>query len=900
MHSNKQLSRKKENFIMTVQYTLLFCLLVVGVYGVLIIGHRTFIQNGDGYKQGFFWTAEVKFQIENILAGKGLSLWSWSRGQGLDLQMNYLVDPFNWIAALFPAGYMELGYTVVSLLKMYCGGLAFLAFMRYTGAGVFESIFGSICYVFTGYFIVLGLIHASALFVIFMFPLLIISVERIYKGKSPALFSIFVAFYIIKTIYYAYMAGLVVVVYILVRYFAYHEFSIKHYLKTIGGFMFWGIIGILLAGFELMADFMALTAASSESATDAVSLLFSKNFYLKVGMLLTGSGDLKTYLVVGLTLIVIMLAASALPEISLKRTDIIMSVICFIAMLLPAACSFLNGMGYPAFRWLFMFDFFAAWTAAAQIGNKSLHKNSRLLFCILALCVTAAWTVGLHVSGHIEMSRRALVFISIQLAGGVLFLLILLAAHRRKEFVHADRILTFAIMAAVLTAGWTSTFFVNRDLFVRNNEINKALINSTQRAGSMIDDDGFYRIDQVDYLLYRHTVISPPNESIWWRTKPLYVYTSKLPKDLLEFNGLVGNNYGYSKRVFIMSNDNRAGLDFLCGVKYFLGDDTKNDRTGSDEYAGYDFEFYKEIDGVRVFKNKHDVSLGYVYDKYLPLSEFMKLDRLEREQAMLQAVVADDETDMDGLERLDAADIETAIEDVPYEIVKEDGVRFEDGKIIAEKEGASFTLSVGDVSNSQVVVSFDGLLRDAENGQSKGFVLHAKNEYVDEMADNTISNQSIPNIKDYDLNMGYYDSYENGRIKIRLSKEGTYEYESLRIRAMDAALFDKYEDRLSANIFDVDSCTDKEVTGSISCSSPGMLFMSISDYNNWDVYIDGEKTDRIDGLNVAFTGAKVPAGEHSVRLVHNNRELRRGAVVSFAGLVLLIAASICRKRLSER
>jgi uncharacterized membrane protein YfhO len=405
-----------------------------------------------------------------------------------------------------------------------------------------------------------------------------------------------------------------------------------------------------------------------------------------------------------------------------------------------------------------------------------------------------------------------------------------------------------------------------------------------------------YRIDQVDSILYSHVVKSPPNESMWWKSKPLYVYSSRLPEKMLEFNRLLGNNYGYSKRVFMLSNDNRAGLDYLCGVKYFLGDDKKNDRDGSDEYAGYGFEFYKDIDGVNVFKNKHDVSLGYVYDRYITESDFDQLDRLEREQVLLQAAVLPDDEDAEGLERVSPSDIETAVKDIPYEITATDGADIEDGKIVTDKDDASFTISIGDVENSQLVVSFDGLLRGPDEKQSKSFVIHAKNEFVNEMADNKINNQAIPFIRDYDLNMGYYDSYKDGRIKITLSNKGTYHYEKLRVRAMDASLFDKYEDRLSANMLNIESYGDEEVSGSTSCSRPGVLFLSIYDYHNWRIYIDGKRAERIDGLNIAFTGVKVPAGEHSVRLEFVNRNLRAGSILSIIGTVFLIVALLVRKR----
>ena len=896
MPEEKRCNRKKENLLTAVQYTLLFCVLILGVYGVLILSHRSFIQGGDGYKQGYFWTVELKKQIESLAAGDGISLWSWSKGLGMDVQTNYILDPFNWIAASFPAGYIELGYTLAVILKMYFGGLAFLAFMRYAGAGVFESLFGSISYVFAGYFIVIGLIHADAMFSIFMFPLLILGVERIYKGKSPVLFVFSVAYYLIRFLYYAYMAGVAVFIYILLRYFAYHEFEIKDYFKSLGRFIVWGLTGIFIAGFQLMVDVPALFGASSESATDAISTFFDRQYYIELGRELTGTGNTTAYHIAGISLLVIMLIASSLPLINRRRTDIMMTVICFTAMLFPAACSFLNGMGYPTLRWMFIFVFFASWTAAEQIGRTDLHSRGGLVLCTLSLLVMSFWTIGLYAAGMMDMGRRALLFVCIQLLGGAVFLLILIVRHRAAFFRHADKAVILALCVAVLTCSWSAAFLDSKGSFVRNNAINKALEGSTQRAGALIDDDGFYRIDQVDSILYSHVVKSPPNESMWWKTKPVYVYSSRVPEKLLEFNRLVGNNYGYSKRVFVLSNDNRSGLDYLCGVRYFLGDDKKNGRSGSDEYAGYGFELYDDLDGVNVFKNKHDVSLGYVYDKYITESDFRQLDRLEREQTLLQAAVLADNEDAGNLERLSLDKVETAVRDVPYEIESTDGVKFEKGRIITNKDDASFTLSVGDVENSQLVVSFDGLLRGSDEEQSRSFVIHAKNEYVTEMADNKINNQAIPFIRDYDLNMGYYESYSNGRIKITLSKKGKYLCEKLRVRAMDASLFDKYENRLSANKLNIASYGDEEVNGTVSCRRPGVLFVSISDYHNWKIYIDGERAKRINGLNIAFTGVMVPAGDHSIRLVYVNRNLRAGSVLTAIGVLFLAAALIYRKR----
>ena len=882
--------------IALIQYSLLFCILVIGIYAVLIINHKSFIQNGDGVKQGYFWAVEFKHLLESLFSGRELPFWSWSKFIGLDVQTNNYWDPFNWIAAAFPPGYIELGYTIASVLRMYCGGAAFLLLMRYTGLGVAESVIGSAFYTFSGYCTVIALVHPDGLMNHYLFPLLVYSVERIYKGRSAVPFSLFVALYLISVLYYSYMAAVSIVLFTLLRYFAYREFSIKDYAATIGRFVFFGLTGVLLAGFQLLTDMEELSAASAESATDKGPLLFDRYYYLELGKKLIGTGNTENYQIMGWTLIVIILIVISIRKISLKKTSLIMTLLLLTGYMLPAVCSIYNGFGYPTQRWIFSLGFFAAWTAAEELGNRELFTKKNAMTAAVTLTVMAFLSIGLNYICGFGLGRRALLFMGIQLAGGAVFVTVLALACRNGKIRELGNTLTVLILIGTLTCAWTLSFHENKGAFRRNNSINKALQQSTQRAGAQIEDDSFYRIDQVDSILYRHIVKSPPNETLWWQTRSIYGYNSRIPADIYRFNGMVGNNYGYSKRVSVVSNDNRTGLDYLYGVRYFLGDDVRNDRTGSDEYAGYGFEPYGNIDGVNVFRSRFDVSLGYGFDKYICESDLEKFNPLEREQVLLQAVTVPDDVTPAGTKRADIEELETDVRSIAYTISETDGVSISDHEIRVSEGGGSFTIEPGKAENCQLVLSFTGLMRDPVDGQSRSFVLNAENEYISEIADNTITNQTIPGIKDYYLNFGYYKTYENGKIEVRLSEPGTYVYDSIDIYAMDAAFSDKYISELGKAKYDIESFTDRRVDGTVSLNEPGILFLSIADHENWEIYVDGEKADAIRDLDIAFVGAEVPEGTHRITLVYGNKTLRTGALVSLAGVIVLTCAFAGERR----
>ncbi|MBQ8007620.1 MAG: YfhO family protein [Lachnospiraceae bacterium] len=889
-------NRKRSNMAALLQYTILFCILVLGIYGVLIINHKSFIQVGDGIKQGYFWTAELKHQMEKLLAGEGLQLWSWSKLLGMCVQTNRYWDPFNWIAAAFPVGYIELGYTVATLLRLYCGGVAFLALMRYSDLSVFASVSGAALYTFTGYSIVTGLYYTDLLINGYLFPILVLSVEAVYKGKSPAFFSIATGLYLLSNFYFAYMAAITIILYILLRYFAYKEFELIDYAKNTGRFVVYGVIGICIGGIQFVPDFAALSKASLDSAMESPGLLFDKYYYIRIGEKLLGVGDTANYAIIGWTVILIMLLAISVIGLRLSKTPAVMSLILLAGTMIPIVCSIYNGFSYPNRRWIFSLQLFAAWAAAVELDGPRISKRPGNVTAAIALGFTAFLSLGFNYLFKLGLGKRSVSFMAIQLIGGTAFFVILVVAGKEGYLRKLSKIMILAVLSGTLTAAWTISFMDKKASFYRNNRINKMLQASTQRAGALIDEEGFYRLDQVDSILYSHRAKTPPNETLWWQTRSIYGYNSRMPSDLLEFNRLTGNNYGYSKRMAVISNDNRVGLDYLYGVKYFLGDDLKNGRRGSDEYAGYGFEYDRTIDGVRVFKSKYDVSLGYVFDQYISVSELEKLGYAEREQALLQAVVMPDDKDLAFTHRIKSDDIQTAVKDIGYSIAESDGAILKDDSIVVNKAGGSITLELDDVDDSQLEVAITGLLRNASDEQSEPFDLHITNEYVEEWARLIVDNQAIPNIKDFNLNLGYYDKYRDGKIRISFSAPGNYKYDSIKVRAMDADVFDDCIEALSNKRLIIDSFSDTEVEGRVDAGNGGVLFLSITEPENWDCYIDGENAKIIKNTDIAFTGVEIPEGHHNIMLKYNNYMAKAGMMLSLTGIIMLAAACLLRKR----
>lgn len=882
---------KKHGWRLVLQYTVLFGIFVAGIFAVLLITHRSFMQYHDAYRQGAFRLIEYRNQLNNIMSGEGFSWWSWYEGTGLDESLENFVDPFSFIGALFPIRYIELGFTVAALLRMYFGGLAFLFLGREAGLKDGQNLTGAIFYVFSACFIGLALRQSENLKNIFLFPLLVASVDRIYKGKRPGLFIFAVAYYMLFTFYFSYMSGITILIYIVLRYFAFNErFRLKEFAPVMGRFVGYGTIGIMLPAFSWLFSATTLTRASTES-TNAVSygLLPDVDMLSAFGKTLLGTGATYDYEDIGLCILVLMLIPVAVRHCTRKNTNTIMTVLLFAMMQIPLICSMFNGFSYVSYRWSYTLTLFAVWTAAEQLDLQRLKEKGSVLLAGSGLAVMALWTAGLYKAGVISLDKTGRIFVPLQLAAGVVILIIIAVIRKRDHMGRAALAAFLAVPLISMSLGWSHGIASRIDSFARNASVYNHLQESVLRAGNKIEDDGFFRIDSADGILRRGRLIFPTNEGIWWKTNNLFIYNSRIPETLTEFNIELGNSYGYARRVYMVSNGNRMGLDYLFGVRYFLGSDSKNTGSaGHDNYAGYGFEKTEEIDGVSVFRSKYDAGLGFVLGKAMSESDFDTLNSLEKEQALLQAaVIPDEEVSECGIPVVGPEDLDIDITDVPYEVIRTDGAEAGENFIKTEKGNASVTLAVKDVPDSQLVVSFDNLRRNAKgDGEGGSYLLNAENGKVKSEVLNQHSRQGISGLVNHDMNMGHCSGdYE---ITVSFPYKGSYTFDRLYVSAMSTGNFDRHAAECDANGYEVSDYSDKEVTGTIDTDSDGILFLSIPEHTNWDVYVDGEKAEEINKLDTTFLGAYVPEGKHEVVLKYRNQYVKYGSVISAAGLVLLL------------
>lgn len=896
---NKQ-EKSFNTWILILIYTVLFCVLMAGIFALFIKQGRSFLYEGDSLDQGYFWTVEMKHNLESLMSGNGYPLWSWSRGMGLDLKLP--IDPFLIISALFPYGKIELGYTVAIVLRLYFAGLAFILFAREVELDGFAALIGSLCYISSTWVINLSLLQGQFVDILILFPILVLSVDRIYKGKSPVLFMLTVGLTVAVNFYLAYMSAIVIMLYIFLRYFTYNDFKLGSYLASIGKFIFYGISGIMISALFVLSTLQLLTGAST-GHSDPITAFYDLGYYYSTALRLLSPGYAVSYSQIGIPIFALLVIFAAKKQPSIKDTHGIMALLIFAMTLFPFFGSLFNGFGYITNRWYFLVIFFLIWCAAEHMYLDSLARPRNIIIMLLWWAVLAATTLGFSyydITGDLSLGEAE--FIGGNLAAGFVMILILASGCKIIKSIKARKVLITLSVIGTLVITWNCCLSSHMDYFLEDGKVSDMLSRSTQRAGALIEEDGFYRVDQVDWINSSCKADQPANENLYWQTHTIYLYDSKIPAALSEFNRLLGNNMGYSKRVYVQSNGQRMGLDFLCGVRYFLGNDPSNDKNDSSSYAGYGFSEYKTLDGVEVFENKYDPGIGFTYDAWMTRSEFEKLSRLEREQALLQAVVIPDGSadSVSSGRQLSAGDIETSIKGIDYTVISTDGLEIDGNTFTTTKEDATITLYVEDVENSQMVVSFDNLHRYNAEGEDVGnFYLSCRSGKLKASASNTKNNQTYRGIVDFDLNMGYYDYY-SGTLKIHFNKVGTYKFDRLYVSAMDTGLYDKYASLRNAGAIHDEEYSSSSVKGEVDASSDGLMFFSIPVYGNWDVYIDGEKASEIENANIAFFAVPIEKGHHDVELRYDLTIRKISLAITCAGLFLILVASIAHMFIRRR
>ena len=913
---------KKNTYFM---YTILFIVIAFFAFFWFMFYGKTFVYSVDAFLQHYSFLVKLKRFISDIFTGNGISLWTWDTCYGADTLGNFafvFCDPFAYIAAAFKPEYIDIGYTVSIILRFYAAGLTMIAFLRYREKNHVQCIIGGIAYALSSW-AVGSIIHAFFLNPLVLFPIIILGVDKIDRDKKPFVFVLAVFLSLITSFYFSYMSALLAITYIIVKYFFENENkSIADFFKRLLKFVLYAVIAAAIAAPVFIPVFYTLINANKSSGVEIDVFLSLRELLRYIPSFVSNDDINGNYSFITLPMICLAMVPAAIIDFKNKvnRLPSLMALICVIMAAFPIFGSIFNALSYSVGRWCYMLAFFFVWASVSafdldKFKNAEYRKSYKKIFIVMVIVISAAivaakmiFNVLPGVNLHIALINLSFLII----IGGV-------ACSIEKSRIMSKNAVVIMLLAVNLGFMYFIQYSPNlSDVLSKYMDVGQPYeqySSSAQRVGTEIQDDDFYRIDQVEnstptgYYIFTHT---PSNESIYFGTRSIYSYISTIDNRIFEYNKDLCNSAGYYRRVCTTSNDNRSRINFLQGVKYFIGDN-KDKNLGISQYAGYGYKKYKTVDGVKILKNKYKASLGYVFENKISESDFMEYGYLDREQIMMQACVVSDESKADVTD-INQNDIVLDSKNVDYEVESESGLRLSKGKIEVLSESSCLTLNTGEIKNSEIYVVFKNLKKKPlsyqqykeynlkENIDSKinsckfdaenisyypydNFVIFINQPGITKRLINASGeSQAFTDVKDYAANLGYYKSTE-GKISIYFRNIGDYTYDSIEVVAVSQDNFDIQAKKLVDNRLKVKTLNDNYIKGTVNAENDGSLYLSIPYNDGWKVYIDGEE-QKTYVADIAFTGVDIEKGEHTVELKYRPVGFKAELIASGAGIVI--------------
>ena len=919
------------------KYTAVFIFLGLCIFGQFIIYHKTLVWKEDGFTQWYSLLVDFKRTVEYFIDGNGLELWKWNTGIGADLIGNYsffIFDPFSYITLFFSNEKMDVAYSVIVILKLYAAGLAMLSYLKYRKLDKLWVISGALCYALSAWSIV-SVNHEFFLTQLILFPLIIYGADKIINRESPACFVVSVALTIANSLYFTYMSALCAVVYVIVKYLCEKkEKTIKDFSLYILQFAKYVIVSALMVAVAFLPVFYTLVNASKSSGTDDGFLL---GFFETIKALIGVTGDMQvnsSYSNIGLNAVILIAFPMIFMNIRKKNTMSILSLICFIVMAIPGLQLVLNGFSYATMRWGYVFSFFFIVAGVECLNHRKTDILSDRYKKITAIVYGTMVMAAIILLCERYMSFKDFMFICLNM----LMMVALFGIYKSLDFEKGKYrfmfFMSICFSVVIIPFLQYNPNVGNRiNNFLSQGEAYGAYQTLNLRVAEKIDDDDFYRIDTVDsttqegkYAPFLHVAT---NANIYWNVNGISEYLSTLDGRWQEYNKVLGNSCGYYRRVSIWNNDNRARMDYLLGIKYFLGDDRQKSNRNISGYAAKSFDKTDEIDDVTVLNSKYNPGLGYVFENVISESDLSKYSFTEREQILMQAATVEDKhKEKFKNTNVEAFDIEQ--KNISYDMKYNDGIIADENVFDVKKANTNITFTLNEtIKKSEVYLVIKNLRKKAytvdelweQNENSKAADKLTKNKFYSNyvsyaptgrfsiMVNNGIITKRIANLEgepqavvdvtDYCVNMGYVDKFD-GNIVCKFSDIGHYTYDDIQIVAVPQDTFDTQAAKLEQNRFTVDTKENNYIAGNIDTENGGLLYLSVLYNDGWKIFVDGKQVEDVYLTDIAFTGIEVPAGKHRVELKYRPVGYPYTLICSVIGIIIFITIIVLYEKRKRR
>lgn len=889
-------SRKFSSLLILWGLTAVSCLII---FYPFLFGDKLVVFNdaGSDTRQQYLMQYAT---IVNHLRDGNFSLWDMNIGFGASMfalnLFNVFLAPVYFAGVVLGVGHMPGVLVYLLLLEIFLAATFCYLFLNCFALSERSKIIASYIYGLNGYLLVWGQHYHFGSFVVFL-PLLLFLLERAVRRRKYSLaVPPLVAVMVCSSVYMSYMALLFVGFYLLCRMILTDGTRAERVRR------FFAHCGTLLLGLGMgaviflpMAHYLLTVSTRLDSGSSFLQRmlqycsLFPADFY-KTAFLrffstvfqgirqYNGYSNFYEAPVLFFSALFVILAPQYVCIIhrqpAARKAKIIqyLTVLFFVlCMLIRVGASVFNAFAYPFSRHSFVFmPLFALMTAYTL---DQIHVRRRLH--LPALAVSVVLIVCAHVlafRGTPEPELASAIVVSGVLAA---LMVVLLAADCFVGRLKATTVLlVFCLLANVTYEGWLC--YNQRDVLTTSDpEYWSGLYDpdvTAALASLRESDDSFYRVEK-DYFSGSYCM-----DGLAQDYRGISAYNSTPNRNIEEFVNLVIPNfpmlakYEYTYRQIGWY----TGHSTLFGIKYLL---SKNPALALDGFVQSG-----QFGSVYVYQNEG-------------VSTLARFCTTAGDSAVLK--------DAYGKADLETMLLDTALLDCGEESVSE---------LIQNLTGRA-PRTAEELINDYALEEISTPADITADGSSNAAAIPIDQDMLTDYAHVYLEFDLLtPDVSDITVNLGepfeYHFRTEAGKARhVQLAVPSSYTRVELSrygaplageisgIRLLGSRKENTSVSNEQAQITLANPSNDSHLSGTVTASAGGFLFLPLPYEEGWSAAVDGKKAEIL-RTDIGFLSIPVTAGAHSFTLTYRQPYLRAGLIISLISLAVWAALLLlrCRRR----
>lgn len=678
--------------------------IILAVIGVAFIVFLQYLYNGHYFLSKGVWSDLLRvnlptyYQMYDSFSTEGY-MWSWNMGIGTSMfsHADVYFDPFTYILFIFGREYIPNMMIIMYLVKLVCEGITFYTYIDYFKIDKRAGVISAVLYAFCGYSLVMGNNFVLGTILVYA-PLVLLGIERwINEGKIKLLVvSLFLT--CIYSYYFFFAMGLFSAVYLVFRLCQKGKRWLK-YLMLLAGV---GIIVIMLSLFSVLPQIRIVLASSRVSGSEDIPTGL-KLFIPQVRVLITsivrvlgldilGNSQSGTYIGEAFwgardyyqlstyvsSLFIILLVQYWHFEKKKRKEIVIVTVMLGGATIIPFFSYVFNACATTNTRWMFIVALIECIMIGFAISNiiKNGGLNVKALFIGIISSFIIVVLALIFITGNVNEFFRNMhiyrkyffLFLVLYTIMFIIYVLQNLKGQLSKYVIYMLVGLLIVMEEGVNYYEWYGV----EGISCQYSEMDQSsyMDSSSELISDIMEEDSsWYRINKTFDSVYDNNGIPSENDAMVQGYYGLKCYNSLNNANYIEFlqsmgiyvcipwysqyykdNGIQPKDVVGSQLNYIDGVYDRYNLLSFLGVKYYITKDAEKELPEC-------FHLNSTQSGILVYENDNAFPLAFVNSKTISKSQFERLSENEKDYALLQYTVVDD----------DIADIEVQIDELEIE-----------------------------------------------------------------------------------------------------------------------------------------------------------------------------------------------------------------------------------------